>query len=81
MYHTLLSEEHQRALHALADDPQALTMVTLEIRVAEPTKFFHGDEDAALKQRVFFHKPTSNSWSGTYLTDERAYGNQLFFAV
>ena len=81
MYHTLLSEEHQRALHTLADDPQALAMVTLEIRVAAPTKFFHGDEDAALQQRMFFHKPRSNSWSGTYLTDERAYGDQIFVAI
>lgn len=81
MYHTLLSEDHQRALHALADDLQALAMVTLELRVAEPTKFFHGDEDPALKKRVFFHKPKSNSWSGTFVTDEKAYGDQTFLAI
>lgn len=81
MYHTLLSEDHQRVLHALADDPHALTMATLELRVAEPRKFFHGDEDPALKKRVFFHKPRSHSWSGTFVTDEKAYGNQTFLAI
>ena len=28
------------------------------------------DDDPALKHRVFYHRPYSMQWSGTYITDE-----------
>jgi hypothetical protein len=29
------------------------------------------DDDPALKHRVFYHRPDSLSWSGTYITDKK----------
>jgi hypothetical protein len=48
-----------------------ITLITNKIKEMFPHNFYHGDQDPALKERVFFHAPNSAFWSGRAISKEK----------
>ena len=69
----MLTMELQTLLKLVAEtkNEKQITLVTKKIRELSPHNFFHGDQDPALKERVFFHEPNSEFWSGKAISKEK----------
>jgi hypothetical protein len=69
----MLSPEHQKVLmiacerYKVTKDPEDLNKGIELVRILASEKFFHGDDDPRLKDRVFFNEPYSAHWSGSYV--------------
>ncbi len=74
----MLSIELQTLLKLVADtkNEKQINTVIKKLKELSPQNFFHGDQDPALKERVFFHEPNSAFWSGKAISKEKAYGNE-----
>ena len=69
----MLSSEHRKVLmiacerYKVTKDPEDLNTWIELVRILASEKFFHGDDDPRLKDRVFFNEPYSAHWSGSYV--------------